>query len=75
MVAFVEQRATFLKPVFVGDRVRPSFAVAGVGAAKEGRDWGHLEILATLCNELGEIVLECAHIYRLRRRPNASIQD
>jgi 3-hydroxybutyryl-CoA dehydratase len=74
MIAFVEERATFLKPVFVGDRVRPSFAVVGVDGPKQGRDWGQLKLLAKLCNGPGEIVLECAHIYRLRCRPNASFQ-
>ena len=74
MVAFVEQRATFLKPVFVGDHVRPSFAVVGVDAPKQGRDWGQLKLLANLCNDPGEIVLECAHTYRLRCRPGASFQ-
>ncbi|GAC1439729.1 MAG: MaoC/PaaZ C-terminal domain-containing protein [Terriglobales bacterium] len=68
MIAFVEQEATFVKPVFVGDRVRSSFEVTEVKPA-EGRDWGRLKLLARLSNDTSDIVLECFHTYRLRRRP------
>ena len=67
MVAFLEQQATFLKPVFVDDTVRSSFEVIET-VRKPQRDWGRLKLRVVLVNQNGETVLEAFHVYRLKCR-------
>jgi 3-hydroxybutyryl-CoA dehydratase len=68
MIAFVEQSAMFLKPVFVGDTVMPLFEVTAV-EPQQGKDWGRLKLSVKLHNDVDERVLEGFHAYRIRRRP------
>ena len=65
MIAFVEQGAAFLKPVFVDDSVRSAFEVTEL-EQKLGREWGRVKFRVTLSNQRGETVLEASHEYRLR---------
>ena len=74
MIAFVEQGAAFLKPVFVDDAVRSAFEVAEVDY-KPGRDWGRVRLRVTLTNQSGDTVLEAFHSYRLRCRSVAREPD
>ena len=67
MIAFVEQGARFLKPVFVNDTLRAEFEIAD-GEPKPGRDWGRLKLAVKLVNQHGETVLEGHHVYMLRSR-------
>jgi 3-hydroxybutyryl-CoA dehydratase len=70
MIAFLEQGARFLKPVFVNDTVRSEFEVEEV-EIKPDRDWGRLKFRTRLMKG-DETVLEAFHAYRLRRRPAGS---
>jgi 3-hydroxybutyryl-CoA dehydratase len=70
MIAFVEQGAAFLKPVFVDDHVRSSFEVLEVDQ-QAGREWGRVKFRVSLINQSGETVLEGFHAYRLRCRSGA----
>lgn len=67
MIAFVEQGARFLKPVFLDDTLHAQFEVADV-EPKPGRGWGRLKLVVRLVNQHGETVLEGHHVYRLRSR-------
>ena len=67
MIAFVEQGARFLKPVFVDDTLRAEFEITDI-EPKPGRDWGRLRLAVRLVNQDGETVLEGHHVYRLRSR-------
>jgi 3-hydroxybutyryl-CoA dehydratase len=67
MIAFVDHRARFLKPVFLGDEVRSEFEVEEV-AHKAGRDFGRLELAVRLVNDRGETILEGRHVYLIRCR-------
>ena len=67
MIAFVEQHATFLKPVFVDDAVQSVFEVLEIEEPL-GREWGKVKFRATLTNQSGDTVVEATHAYRLRRR-------
>ncbi len=69
MVAFLEQGARFVKPVFVNDTVRSEFEVEEV-EIKPGREWGRLKLRARLLKG-DETALEAFHVYRLRIRPAA----
>jgi 3-hydroxybutyryl-CoA dehydratase len=71
MIAFLEQGANFLKPVFIDDTVHSTFEVAEVDH-KPGRDWGRVKLRVTLANQSGETVLEAFHAYRLRCRAAAT---
>jgi acyl dehydratase len=65
MIAFLEQRATFLRPVFKDDIVRSAFEIEGV-EREPGKEWGNLKIKARLINQRDEIILEGRHVYRCR---------
>jgi len=67
MVALVEQRCRFLKPVFVGDTVTSRFEVAGIDH-KPHRNTSLVRFNVRLLNASGEVVLEGEHAYFLRRR-------
>ncbi len=67
MIAFLEQGARFLKPVYVNDTVRSEFEVEEV-EIKPDRDWGRLKLRTRLLTG-NETALEAFHVYRLRCRP------
>ena len=71
MIAFVEQGARFLKPVFVGDTIRSEFKVESV-ERKAGRDMALVRFNVRLVNGRGETVLEGFHVYLLASRPIAT---
>jgi 3-hydroxybutyryl-CoA dehydratase len=71
MVAFVEQGARFLKPVFVGDTLKSHFEVVAV-ERKPGRDKALVRFNVRLVNGRGEIVLEGFHVYLLSLRPDSA---
>ncbi|MCC6780003.1 MAG: hypothetical protein IT537_25785, partial [Hyphomicrobiales bacterium] len=66
MIAMLEERMTFLRPVFVGDVVLPQFEVVSV--EPKGRS-ARVEIAASLNNQAGEQVIAGHHRYLLRCRP------
>lgn len=68
MVAFVEQGARFVKPVFVGDTLKSRFEVASI-ERKPGRDKALVRFNVRLVNGRGETVLEGFHVYLLSLRP------
>ena len=65
MVAFLEQSGRFLKPVYVGDTLRPRLVVAEL---KAQRTTGVVTLRAEMLNQRGETVLEGRHVYLVRRR-------
>jgi 3-hydroxybutyryl-CoA dehydratase len=67
MIALLEQQASFRKPVFKEDTVRPELEIEDI-EHQPGRDWGKLKIKVRLVNQRGEIVLEGRHVYRLHSR-------
>ncbi len=71
MIAFLEQHADFRRPVFKDDTVRPQFEIEGT-EHQPGREWGKLKIKVRLINQRDEIVLEGRHVYRIRRRADAT---
>jgi 3-hydroxybutyryl-CoA dehydratase len=74
MIALLEQQASFRKPVFKDDTVRPEFEIEAL-EQRPGREWGKLTIRARLINQRDEIVLEGRHVYRVRSRAGASAPD
>ena len=70
MVAMLEQRAAFVRPVFKDDVVRSQFEIESA-EPRPGKDWGTLGIKVRLINQHGEVVLEGRHVYRIRRRAGA----
>jgi 3-hydroxybutyryl-CoA dehydratase len=67
MVALLEQQATFRKPVFKDDIVRPEFEIEDVDR-QPAKEWGTLKIKVRLVNQRDETVLEARHVYRIRCR-------
>ena len=67
MVAMLEQRAAFRRPVFKDDLVRSEFEIESA-EPRPDKDWGTLGIKVRLINQHGEVVLEGRHVYRIRRR-------
>lgn len=70
MIAFVQQGAQFLKPVFLEDTVTSAFTVTTLDVAP-GKGWGKLTLEATLTNQDGDTVLKAFHVYRIGCRPAA----
>lgn len=68
MIAFVEQGARFLKPVFVGDTLTSRFEVSEV-VPKPGRGIALVRFKVSLTNNRDEVVLEGHHAYLLHTRP------
>jgi len=66
MVAFVEQSARFLKPVFIGDAITPELEVSEV---LPKTDVGLLRLTTRVKNQRGETVLEGMHAYLIKKRP------
>jgi acyl dehydratase len=69
MVAFVEQGAKFLKPVFVGDTLTSRFEVAAIDP-KPARHAALVRFHVSLVNDRNEVVLEGHHSYLLLSRPS-----
>ena len=69
MVALVRQSTEFLKPAFVGDRVKAFYTVVSNSAA-EGRNPARVELSVQVLNEAGIQLLLGRHVYLLNRRPN-----
>ena len=67
MIALLEQQASFRKPVFKNDTVRPELEIEEI-EHQPGRAWGKLKIKVRLVNQRDEIVLEGRHVYRLHSR-------
>ncbi len=72
MIAFVEQGARFLKPVFVGDTLTSRFEVAEV-TPKPGRGMALVRFNVSLTNDRSEIVLEGHHWYLIHTRSPSSL--
>jgi 3-hydroxybutyryl-CoA dehydratase len=70
MVAFVEEGARFLKPVFVGDTLTSRFEVTAVDP-KPARGVALVRFNVSLSNDRNEIVLEGHHCYLLLLRSSA----
>jgi acyl dehydratase len=66
MVAFVEQSARFLKPVFIGDTITPELEVSEV---LPKTNVGLLRLTTRVKNQRGETVLEGMHAYLIKQRP------
>ena len=66
IVAFVEQSARFLKPVFIGDTITPELEVSEV---LPKTDVGLLRLTTRVKNQRGETVLEGMHAYLIQKRP------
>ena len=72
MVAFVEQGARFLRPVFVGDTLQSHFEVSSV-KQKAGSGKALVRFEVRLVNGRNETVLEGFHVYLLQTRPVGNI--
>jgi 3-hydroxybutyryl-CoA dehydratase len=70
MVAFVEEGARFLKPVFVNDTLTSRFEVAAIDP-KPARGVALVRFNVSLSNDRGEVVLEGHHCYLLLLRSAA----
>ena len=66
IVAFVEQSARFLKPVFIGDTITPELEVSEV---LPKTNVGLLRLTTRVTNQRGETVLEGMHAYLIKKRP------
>ena len=64
LIAFTEQSAKFLKPVYPGDTLYPQLTIAEL---KPQRTTGVVIMTATLHNQRGELVLTGEHKYLLRK--------
>ena len=67
MVAFVEEGARFLKPVFAGDTLTSRFEVAAIDP-KPARGVALVRFNVSLSNDRSEVVLEGHHCYFLLLR-------
>jgi len=67
MIAMLEQQATFRKPVFKDDTLRPQIEIDAIDRLP-GKDWGKLAMKVRLINQREEIVLEGRHVYMVRCR-------
>ena len=65
MIAFVEQSARFLKPVFIGDTITPELEVSEVVPKT---NVGLLRLTTRVKNQRGETVLEGMHAYLIKKR-------
>ena len=64
MIALLQQQASFWKPVFKDDTLRPQFEVEST-EHRPGMEWGKLAIKVRLINQRDEIVVEGRHVYRI----------
>ena len=65
LIAFLDQSARFLKPVYVGDTLYPALTITEL---RPGRTTGVVAMRATIHNQTRELVMEGEHRYLLRRR-------
>lgn len=70
LIAFIEQSSKFLKPVYPGDTLYPSLAVA---ALQPQRTTGVVTIAVTVHNQKNELVLSGEQKYLLRKRNPAAV--
>ena len=70
MVAFVEEGARFLKPVFVNDTLTSRFEVEAIDP-KPARGVALVRFKVSLSNDRNEVVLEGHHCYLLLLRSSA----
>jgi acyl dehydratase len=70
MIAFVEQGARFLRPAFVGDRVRAQFTVEA-REMKPSKGAAIVRLSVRLLNDAQEPLLEGHHTYLIRSRQSA----
>ena len=66
MVAFLEQSSRFLKPVLIGDTVKPELEVSELIPKT---DVGVLRLTTRIINQRDEVVLEGMHAYLIKKRP------
>ena len=66
MVAFLEQSSRFLKPVLIGDTVKPELEVS---ALIPRTDVGVLRLITRMTNQRAEVVLEGTQAYLIKKRP------
>jgi 3-hydroxybutyryl-CoA dehydratase len=71
MMAFVDEGARFLKPVFVDDTLTSRFEVASIDP-KPARGVALVRFNVSLSNDRNEVVLEGHHSYLLRLRSAAN---
>jgi acyl dehydratase len=65
LIAFIEQSAKFLKPVYPGDTLYPSLTIA---ALQPQRTTGVVSVAVTVHNQKNELVLSGEQKYLLRKR-------
>ena len=70
LIAFIEQSSKFLKPVYPGDTLYPSLAVA---ALQPQRTTGVVTIAVTVHNQKNELVLSGEQKYLLKKRNPAAV--
>ncbi len=68
VVAFIEQSSRFLKPVLIGDTIKPELEVSELVPKT---DVGLLRLTLRITNQRGEVVLEGMHAYLIKRRPKS----
>ena len=66
LIAFIEQRSRFLKPVYVGDTLYPELTISDL---KPGRSTGVVVMALTIHNQNSELVMDGEHQYLVRKRP------
>jgi acyl dehydratase len=66
VIAFLEQRSSFLAPAFIGDSVKPVLEVSECVPKSRGR--GLVRLRVTIERSDGEILLEGEHIYLIKSR-------
>ena len=68
IVAFIEQSSRFLKPVLIGDTIKPELEVSELVPKT---DVGLLRLTIRITNQRGEVVLEGMHAYLIKKRPKS----
>ncbi len=71
LIALLEQQASFHKPAFKGDIVRPQFEIEAI-ERRPGKEWGTLTMKVRLINQRDEIILQGRHVYGIRQRAEAA---
>ena len=68
MIAMLEQRAAFRKPVFKDDTLRPQIEIEAIDRLP-GKDWGELAMKGVTPDQSARgNVLEGRHVYMVRCR-------
>jgi acyl dehydratase len=66
LMGFLEQSSRFLKPVYVGDTLYPMLEITDL---KPGRTTGVVDMKVTIHNQTGDLVMDGAHKYLVRKKP------